>query len=89
MLTPVILSRIYTKDQLLARLAAAKTRLESYASGDDITSIGEASLNVTYGSGATKEEMESELEAIVEALQILDPYTFGDDLLRPNVKYVY
>jgi hypothetical protein len=29
------------------------------------------------------------LESVVEALQILDPDTFGDDLIRPNRKFVY
>jgi hypothetical protein len=89
MLTPVILSRIYTKDQLIARLSTIKSRLESYSSADDIVSIGEQSLNVTYANGATKEELVTELESVVEALQILDPDTFGDDLIRPNRKFVY
>jgi len=89
MLTPLILTKIYTKQELISRLGEVKSRIEAYSSGDDILEINESNLGVKYGASASKDELVLELESIVEALQILDPHTFGTDLLQPTVKYVY
>lgn len=87
MLTPVILSKIYTKEQLISKLSELTTALDSMS--DNIVGINEPNLSIQYGAGASKESVEGEIEAVVEALQLLDPHTFGVELLMPNVKYVY
>jgi hypothetical protein len=87
MLTPVILSKIYTKEQLISKLADKTSTLD--AMSDNIVGINEPNLSIQYGSNADKVLVEQEIEAIVEALQILGSDMFGNDLLKPNVKYVY
>lgn len=87
MLTPVILSKIYTKEQLISKLADKTATLD--AMSDNIVGINEPNLPIQYGSNADKVLVEQEIEGIVEALQILGSDMFGNDLLKPNVKYVY
>ena len=89
MLSPLILSRIYTKAELIAKLNEARTQYDSLTSGEQIQSVGSKDTNVTFANLPSAKELEEQMQAYVEALQILGANAFGNDLLRPAIKYVY
>jgi hypothetical protein len=88
MLTPAEFKTLYTEGELLTLRDTLKTQRTALLSGGTITAVNTRDLSVTYGVPATVDGVDSVLSAIAKALQMIDPATYGTNLLRVRRKYI-
>lgn len=88
MLSPSELKTLYTESELLSLKETLKSQRSTLLNGGTITSVQTRDLSVQYGVPATVEGVDSILSTIAKALQMIDPRTYGTDLLRLRRKYI-
>lgn len=88
MLSPTELKTLYTEGELLTLKETLKTQRSTLLNGGTISSIQTRDLSVSYGVPATVDGIDSILSGIAKALQMIDPNTYGTDLLKLRRKYI-
>lgn len=88
MLTPIELKTLYTEQELLTLKDTLKTQRSALLSGGTISSVQTRDLSVQYGIPTDIEGIDASLMNVAKALQMLDPATYGTDLLRVHRKYI-